>query len=98
MAKSLQLRYFNTIYLKHTPVPLIEGGSEILHTSAYDGLPWYHSDRLWGGPQWIDFKDNNALGTPGPCTNAYTLNDFLGNSSNGTNFVTEESDNFGELF
>lgn len=91
MAKSLQIRYFNTIYLKHTPVPKLEGGSKEFHSSTYDGLPWYHSNRLWGGPPWIDFKENNALGTPGPGTNAYTLNDFLGNSSNGTNFVTEES-------
>jgi hypothetical protein len=91
MSKSLQLKYFNTIYSKHTPVPKLDDGSNNAHSSAYDGVPWMHSNITWGGPTWIDYRPNNVQVVDGPSTNAFTLSSYLSSTSAGTNFVLEES-------
>lgn len=94
MSATIQLKYFNTIYLKHPPVPMLSKSSSDINyalSSSYDGLPWYHSNVTWGGPAWIDPKPNNASTVQGPSTNAYTLDDYITSAANGAHWVSEES-------
>ena len=94
MSATIQLKYFNTIYLKHPPVPMLSKSLSDLNyalSSSYDGLPWYHSNVTWGGPAWIDPKPNNASTVQGPSTNAYTLDDYITSAANGAHWVSEES-------